>query len=60
VFNNATRQFRGVKDAERYLLLGSFDKSDPARWQVDETLQALPPTVLQKATTGVVVADTVR
>jgi RNA polymerase sigma factor (sigma-70 family) len=56
VFNNATRQFRGAKDADRYLLLGSFDKSDPAHWRVDETLQVLPPKVLQNATAGVVVA----
>ena len=56
VFNNATRQFRGLKSADQFLLMGSFDKSDPASWRVDETLQVLPPTVLQKATTGVVVA----
>ena len=56
IFNNATRQFRGAKDADRFLLLGSFDKSDPAHWRVDETLQLLPPKVLQKATAGGVVA----
>ena len=56
IFNNATRQFRGVNDADRFLLLGSFDKSDPSHWRVDETLQVLPPKVLQNATAGVVVA----
>jgi RNA polymerase sigma factor (sigma-70 family) len=58
IFNNATRQFRGVKDADRFLLLGSFDKADPAHWQVDETLQLLPPKALQTATAGVVVSYT--
>ena len=56
IFNNTTRQFREAKDSDRYLLLGSFDKSDPAHWRVDETLQVLPSKVLQTATTGVVVA----
>jgi hypothetical protein len=56
LFNNKMRQFGGVKDAERFLLLGSFDKSDAAHWQVDEALQALPPAALQKATTGIVKA----
>jgi hypothetical protein len=56
IFNNATRQFRGAKDADRFLLLGSFDKSDSTHWRVDETLQLLPPKSLQTATAGVVVA----
>jgi len=56
VFNNATRQFRGVNSADQFLLMGSFDKSDPTNWRVDETLQVLPPAVLQKATAGIVAA----
>jgi hypothetical protein len=56
IFNNATRQFRGAKEADRFLLLGSFDKSDSAHWRVDESLQLLPPKALQTATAGVVVA----
>jgi hypothetical protein len=56
VFNNATRQFRGVNSADQFLLMGSFNKSDPANWRVDETLQVLPPKALQNATAGVVVA----
>jgi len=55
IFNNTTRQFRGANAADCYLLLGSFDKSDPAHWRVDESLQLLPPKALQKATAGVVV-----
>jgi len=56
VFNNTTRQFRGVNAADQFLLMGSFDKSDPTNWRVDETLQVLPPNALQRATAGVVVA----
>jgi RNA polymerase sigma factor (sigma-70 family) len=56
VFNNTTRQFRGVKDSERFLLLGAFDKSDSANWRVNEKLELLPPKNLQRATAGVVVA----
>ena len=58
VFNNTTRQFsakKGYETEDDFLLLGSFDKSDPARWRVDEKLQLLPPKALQKATAGVVV-----
>ena len=40
VFNNTTRQFRGVNAADQFLLMGSFDKSDPTNWRVDETLQS--------------------
>jgi RNA polymerase sigma factor (sigma-70 family) len=57
IFNNTTRQFSGVNDADRFLILGSFDKSDPAHWRVDEKLQLLPPKVLQRATARVVVAN---
>jgi RNA polymerase sigma factor (sigma-70 family) len=57
VFNNTTRQFRGVKDSERFLLLGAFDKSDSANWRVNEKLELLPPKNLQRATAGVVVAQ---
>ena len=56
VFNNTTRQFRRVNSADQFLLAGSFDKSDPAHWQVDESLQVLPPKALQRATANVVVA----
>jgi RNA polymerase sigma factor (sigma-70 family) len=56
IFNNATRAIRGVNDSDRFLLLGSFDKTDPSHWQVDEALQVLPPKVLQAATPGVVMA----
>jgi hypothetical protein len=59
VFNNTTRQYssakKGYETEDDFLLLGSFDKSDPAHWRVDETLQLLPPKALQKATAGVVV-----
>ena len=58
VFNNTTRQFsakKGYATEDDFLLLGSFDKSDPAHWRVDEQLQLLPPKTLQKATAGVVV-----
>jgi len=61
VFNNTTRQFsakKGYETEDDFLLLGSFDKSDPARWRVDEKLQLLPPKALQKATAGVVVPYT--
>jgi RNA polymerase sigma factor (sigma-70 family) len=56
IFNNTTRAVRGVNDSDRFLLLGSFDKTDPSHWQVDETLQVLPPKVLQATTPGVVMA----
>jgi hypothetical protein len=56
IFNNTTRAVRGVNDSDRFLLLGSFDKTDPSHWRVDETLQVLPPKVLQAATPGVVMA----
>jgi RNA polymerase sigma factor (sigma-70 family) len=58
VFNNTTRQDgakRGYETMDDFLLLGSFDKSDPAHWRVDEKLQLLPPKALQKTTAGVVV-----
>jgi RNA polymerase sigma factor (sigma-70 family) len=59
VFNNTTRQYssakKGYETEDDFLLLGSFDKSDPAHWRVDEKLQLLPPKALQKATAGVVV-----
>ena len=56
VFNNTTRQFRKVNEADCFLLLGSFDKSDPEHWRVDESLQLLPPKDLQRATANVVVS----
>jgi RNA polymerase sigma factor (sigma-70 family) len=56
VFNNTTRQFRGVNAADQFLVMGSFDKSDPTNWRVDEALQVLPPIALQRATAKVVVA----
>jgi RNA polymerase sigma factor (sigma-70 family) len=56
VFNNTTRQFRGVNAADQFLLMGSFDKYDPTNWRVDEALQVLPPIALQRATAKVVVA----
>jgi RNA polymerase sigma factor (sigma-70 family) len=56
VFNNTTRQFRRVNAADQFLLLGSFDKSDPNNWRVDESLELLPPKALQRATAKVVVA----
>jgi len=54
VFNNTTRQFGG-EASDQFLLLGAFDKSDPAHWRVDEALQLLPPKALQRATAGVIV-----
>jgi RNA polymerase sigma factor (sigma-70 family) len=56
VFNNTTRQFRGVNDNERFLVVGAFDKTAPAHWRVDEKLELLPPKNLQRAITGVVAA----
>jgi RNA polymerase sigma factor (sigma-70 family) len=56
VFNNTTRQFRGVNSSDQFLLMGSFDKSDPMKWRMDEALQVLPPEALQRATANVVVA----
>ena len=56
VFNNTTRQFRGVKDSECFLVVGAFDKTYPAHWRVDEKLELLPPKNLQRAITGVVAA----
>jgi RNA polymerase sigma factor (sigma-70 family) len=57
VFNNTTRRFRGVSSPDQFLLLGSFDKSDPNNWRVDDALQVLPTKVLQRATAKVVVAE---
>ncbi len=58
VFNNATRRFNGgARDgSDRFLLLGAFDKSDPAHWRVDERLEVLPPKALQRATASIVAA----
>jgi hypothetical protein len=56
IFNNATRDFKGLESIDCFLLLGAFDKSDPAHWRVDESLQLLPPSDLLRATAGVVVA----
>jgi hypothetical protein len=55
VFNDTTRQFKGMEAIDCFLLLGAFDKSDPAHWRVDEKLQLLPPKKLQRATARVVV-----
>ena len=58
VFNNTTRRFQPFRrePGEQYLLLGSFDKSDPAHWRVDQRLQLLPRRALRRATAGTVVA----
>jgi len=56
IFNNTTRHFDKVNDADRFLLLGSFDKSDPANWRVDENLELAPPKALQRATARFIVA----
>ncbi|MDR3458162.1 MAG: sigma-70 family RNA polymerase sigma factor [Verrucomicrobiae bacterium] len=56
VFNNTTRRFAKVQDADRFLLLGSFDKSDPTNWRVDEKLELAPPKALQLAAAHVAVA----
>jgi hypothetical protein len=56
VFNNTTRQFIGLEPIDSFLLMGAFDKSDPAHWRVDARLQLLPPTDLQRATASVIVA----
>ena len=55
IFNNTTRHFSEVNDADRFLLLGSFDKSDPANWRVDENLELSPPRALQRATARFIV-----
>ncbi|HEX5400293.1 MAG TPA: RNA polymerase sigma factor [Verrucomicrobiae bacterium] len=60
VFNNTTRQHSaklGHETEDDFLLLGSFDKSDPEHWRVDDDLQLRPAKELQRATAGVVVAD---
>jgi RNA polymerase sigma factor (sigma-70 family) len=60
VFNNTTRQRKANSEEEamsNFLLLGSFDKSDPGHWRVDNSLQLRPPKDLQRATAGVVVAN---
>jgi RNA polymerase sigma factor (sigma-70 family) len=59
VFNNTTRQRKANSEEEamsNFLLLGSFDKSDPGHWRVDNTLQLRPLKDLQRATAKVVVA----
>jgi RNA polymerase sigma factor (sigma-70 family) len=58
VFNNTTRGFQSFRrePLEQYLMLGSFDKSDPAHWRVDERLQLLPRRALRRATASTVVA----
>ena len=56
IFNNITRQFAKVNDPDRFLLLGSFDKSDPTHWRVSESLEFSPPKALQLATSRVLVA----
>jgi hypothetical protein len=56
VFNHATRNFKSVNAADRFLLIGGFDKTDAAHWRVDERLELLPPRTLQQATAGVRVA----
>ena len=56
VFNNATRQFSKLPDADRYLLLGAFDKSDPTHWRVDESLELAPPKDLRRVVSQVLAA----
>lgn len=56
VFNNMTRRFAKANDADRFLLLGSFDKSDPTNWLVDGKLELAPPKALQAAVSRIVVA----
>jgi hypothetical protein len=53
VFNDATRKLGDSMDY--FLLTGAFNKSDPARWRVDDKLQLLPPQRVQDITAGVVV-----
>ena len=54
VFNNATRKCTGMDNIDCFLLMGTFDKSDPAHWRVDEIHQLFPPENIQRATEGVV------
>ena len=56
IFNDTARKFDGLEPVDCFLLLGAFNKSDPAHWRVDESLQLLPPKSLQRATAGVIVA----
>jgi hypothetical protein len=55
VFNKTTRQFTQAQLRDQFLLMGRFDRSDPAHWKVDEDLQVRPPKELQLATDHVVV-----
>jgi hypothetical protein len=56
VFNDTTRKFSGLDPIDCFMLQGAFNKSDPAHWRVDESLQLLPPKDLQRATAGVIIA----
>jgi hypothetical protein len=56
IFNDMTRNCAGMDRIECFLLMGTFAKSDPAHWRVDEIHQLLPPDSLQRATEGIVVA----
>jgi RNA polymerase sigma factor (sigma-70 family) len=59
VFNDTTRRHSarlGHETVDDFLLLGSFDKSDPEHWRVDDALQLRPAKDLQRATAKVVVA----
>jgi hypothetical protein len=55
VFSDTTRNFSRLDPIDCFLLLGAFDRSEPAHWRVDESLQLLPPNDLQRAMAGVVV-----
>jgi len=57
IFNNTTRQFGKVQASDRFLLLGAFGKSDPTHWRVAQNLEVLPPKILQRATSEVVVTQ---
>jgi hypothetical protein len=54
IFNDTTRNCVGMDRIDCFLLMGTFDKSDPVRWRVDEIHQLLPPDSMLRATEGIV------
>ncbi len=55
VFNDATRHSSWPERADKFLLVGAFNTSDPAHWRADGALQLQPSGALRKATAGVIV-----
>jgi hypothetical protein len=55
IFNNKTRNCLGMDRIDCFLLMGTFDKSDPAHRRVDEIHQLLTPDKMRRATEDIVV-----